>query len=462
MDGKHRALRGGEVRTVQNKAPNEDQVVVEIRGEEISETSIESSPRASESCRQSKACSESTTGFSRPAKISCPSPEISRFSRSHSKPPKIPTTNENLAQRRSLARSVYSKPPKSRFGEQPYSSYGNVCDENGSSLLNNKLSRSAIRRVSLMASPGRDAEEEIYKLVKLRKEKHRRVKIKVLVELITFVSILGCLVASFTAERLKILMVWGMEFWKWCVLVMVIFSGMLVTNWFMHVVVFLIERNFLLRKKVLYFVHGLKKSVQVYIWLSLVLLTCVLLVNHGVKRSKTATKLLGYVTRTLVSLLVGAFLWLMKTLLLKILASNFHVNTFFDRIQESIFHQYVLQTLSGHPLIEEAESVGKSVGTGRLTFTSTKKKISEGNKEVQVIDIGKLHKMKHGKVSAWTMKVLVDAVMSSGLSTISHTLDESVDDEGDDEQTDKEITSEMEATAAAYYIFINVARPDCK
>jgi hypothetical protein len=485
MDAKQTALRGGEVGMVENKAPNDDQVVVEIPETKDAKGS---SPKASESCKQSwldsprKPSAESTTGFSKSVPISCPSPEISRFSPSPNKPPKVPTVYENLTRRRSLARSVYSK-PKSRFGEQPYSTYGNMFDENDSALQeqigagspyrnsfnvaspNNKMSRSTTRTVSntpktpLMASPGHDEDEEIYKKVKLNKEKHRRLKTKVLVELIAFVCILGCLVASSTAERLKTLMVWGLEFWKWWVLVMVIFSGMLVTNWFMHVVVFLIERNFLLRKKVLYFVHGLKKSVQVFIWLSLVLVTWELLFNHGITRSKNATKILSYITWTLVSLLVGAFLWLMKTLLLKILASNFHVNTFFDRIQESIFHQYVLQTLSGPAVIEEAERVGRSVSTGQLSFRSTKK--SKGKKEKEVIDMGKLHKMKQEKVSAWTMKVLVDAVMSTGLSTISNVLDESVDDEGG-EQTDKEITNEMEATAAAYHIFRNVAQPGCK
>ncbi|GLT71940.1 hypothetical protein SLA2020_439220 [Shorea laevis] len=430
MDAKQTAQRGGEVSMVENKAPNDGQVVVEIPETKDAKGS---SPKASESCKQSRVDSaqnrsaESTTGFSKSVPISCPSPEISGFSPSPNKPPKVPTTSENLTRRRSLARSVYSK-PKSRFGEQPYSSYGNMFDENGSALQEqigagspyrnsfnvasptNKMSRSTTRTVSitpktpLMASPGHDEDEEIYKKVKLNKEKHRRVKTKVLVELIAFVCILGCLVASLTAKRLKTFMVWGLEFWKWWVLVMVIFSGMLVTNWFMHVVVFLIERNFLLRKKVLYFVHGLKKSVQ-------------------------------------------------------ILASNFHVNTFFDRIQESIFHQYVLQTLSGPALIEEAERVGRSPSTGQLSFRSTKK--SKGKKEKKVIDMGKLHKMKQEKVSAWTMKVLVDAVMSSGLSTISNALDESVDDEGA-EQADKEITNEMEATAAAYHIFRNVAQPGCK
>jgi hypothetical protein len=180
----------------------------------------------------------------------------------------------------------------------------------------------------------------------------------------------------------------------------------------------------------------------------------VLLINHrGVQRSKLAANILDGVTWTLVSLLIGAFLWLIKTTLLKILASNFHVKSFFDRIQESIFHQYVLQTLSGPPLMEEAEKVGGSQSISHFSFRST---TSKGSTKKEVIDMAKLHRMKQEKVSSWTMKILVDAVMNSRLATISNSLDETFYD-ADNEQTDKEITNEMEATAAAYYVFRNVA-----
>nr|KYP45591.1 Uncharacterized protein At5g12080 family [Cajanus cajan] len=416
--------------------------------------------------------------------LNCASPEI-KFMPSPNKPPKVPTSNANLTRRKSLTRSVYSK-PKSRFGEQPYPVDGTLLEENGSSGLqeqltvsspykaspNNKTGSGTVNRTvsilsvitpktPLMASPGpagEDFDELVYKKVELSKSKRsRRVTTKVLIEWFVFVCIASSLVASLTVGKLERMEIWGLGFWRWCVLVMVTFCGMLVTRWFMHIVVFLIETNFLLRKKVLYFVHGLKKCVQVFIWIGLVLLAWVLLINRGVNRSELATKILNGVTWTLVSLLIGAFLWFMKTLLLKILASNFHVKSFFDRIQESLFHQYILQTLSGPPLVEEAEKIGTARSLSHFSFRSTDGK---GGTKKQTIDIAKLHQMKQEKVSAWTMKVLVDAMTNSGLSTISSALDESFDD-GENEQTDKEITNEMEATAAAYYIFRNVAAPGC-
>lgn len=483
MDAEEKAaVKGGEISMSEKKNVNGSEVVIKISSDE--------SPKDNVDARNSKgSSSEATTepvtaGFAaKSVPASSPSPEI-RFASSPNKPPKIPTTNEaaTLARRRSLARSVYSK-PKSRFGEpsyiddnafdehvdlsrrdqvgvnSPYRTSFSRASPNSKSGLSARTN-SITPKTPLMASPrgpGED-DEEIYKKVKLIKEKRNKVKPIVLIEWIFFGCTVGCLVASLTWDELEKSVIWGLEVWKWCLLVLVIFSGMLVTNWVMHFIVFLIEKNFLLRKKVLYFVHGLKKIVKVFIWLALVLITWVLLFDHGVKRSKLATKILDYISWTLVTVQIGAFLWLLKTLLLKILASNFHVTRFFDRIQESVFHQYVLQTLSGPALIEEAERVGRSPSFGQLSIKNKKK--GKESEKTKIIDMGKVHKMKQEKVSMWTMKVLVDAVMNSGLSTISNALDESIEDGG--EQADKEITSEMEARAAAFYIFRNVAQHDSK
>ena len=491
-NNKHQAPKGGEVSMTEKQTANGGgEVTVAIPSESHDPKGVVESLTPKHSSVDSPLTmhnendAASGYGASKSPPLNCASPEI-RFIPSPNKPPKVPTPDANLVRRKSLARSVYSK-PKSRFGEQPYPIDGAVLEENSISTLQeplavnspyrnsfkasspNNKSGTVNRTVSitsitpktpLMVSPGpagEDEDEIIYRKVELTKGKRKRVTTKVLIEWLVFVCIAGTLLASLTVDKLKETMIWDMGLWRWCVLVLVTFCGMLVTRWFMHIVVFLIEMNFLLRKKVLYFVHGLKKCVQVFIWLGLVLLTWVLLINRGVQRSKFASKILDGVTWTLLSLLIGAFLWLIKTLLLKILASNFHVKSFFDRIQESIFHQYILQTLSGPPLMEEAEKVGGSLSIGQFSFRSTKGK---GGAKKEVIDMAKLHKMKQEKVSAWTMKNLIDAVTNSGLSTISNSLDESFDD-AVTEQTDKEITNEMEATAAAYYIFRNVASPGC-
>ncbi|XP_059297465.1 mechanosensitive ion channel protein 10-like isoform X1 [Lycium ferocissimum] len=465
MDAKGKATKiSGEIRMAEMKR-NPDEVVVLIPGDE-----------------QDSKNQKSIT-----------SPEVARSSASISKPPKIPT-NETLTRRKSLARSVYSK-PKSRFGEQSLAIDGSLLDEleqqstgspyenvsnnaspsakvdsSGNSLKETmrKVSISVTPKTPLMASPGGpggvDEHEEIYKKVNIRnKMKYKRVKLKVLVEWLVFLLLLGCLIASLLVDKLQNFTLWDLEIWKWIVLVMVTFSGMLVTKWFIHFIVLLIELNFLLRKKVLYFVFGLKKSVQVFIWLSLVLLTWVLLFAHGVKRSRMTNKIIDYITWTVASLLIGAFLWLLKTLMLKVLASSFHVNTFFDRIQQAIFHQYILLTLSGPPVMDSAQMLGRSNSVAsQLSLCRTKKgKDGKQKKEKEMIDINKLHQMKREKISAWTMKMLVDVISNSGLSTISGSIGDT-DYGGGNEQADKEINNEEEAIAAAVHIFKNVAQPGSK
>ncbi|KAJ0523259.1 putative mechanosensitive ion channel MscS, LSM domain superfamily [Helianthus annuus] len=418
-------------------------------------------------------------------------PENAAFSPSPNRPPRIPNP-ETLTRRKTLARSVYSK-PKSRFGEPPLIDH-NMFDDmpdpvgqaanspigiassrasprvpsnttgspNGTPLKEMARTFSITPKTPFMASPGGaagvDEDEEIYKKVDIRnKLKYKRVKIKVLLEWIVFLFLLSCVVASFTVKDLNHYKIWSLELWKWLVLVTVIICGMLVTKKLMHFIVFLIELNFLLRKKVLYFVHGLKKSVQVCIWLIVVLVTWTSLFNsQDVERSKTATRVLYYITWTIVSLLVGSLLWLLKTLLLKILATSFHVSNFFDRIQESIFLQYALLTLSGPPVMESLQTVGASASTRHMSLQV--KRNGKEAKTKEVIDVGKLHQMKREKVSAWTMKNLVDVISNSRLSTFSGELEESAYD-GPNESTDRQISNEMEAIAAAYHIFRNVAQP---
>ncbi|RWR79509.1 mechanosensitive ion channel protein 10 isoform X1 [Cinnamomum micranthum f. kanehirae] len=395
--------------------------------------------------------------------ITSPSPETPiLLSPSPNKPPspRSPSRSENLTRRR----SVFSK-PKSRFVEPFYPVAVNQIEESGPPIhhpspnspfqgLPNQAPKDTI--TSTVATPQsiavEEEEEEIYKTGYIPGRK--KLKFRVLVEWVTLISATSLLIASSTVQKLQPHVIWGLELWKWSLMVMVIFCGRLVTDWFIQVIVFLIEKNFILKKKVLYFVYGLKNSVQICIWSALVLLNWFLLVDHGKKRAPATIKVFRSITRTLASVLIGGIIWLLKILLMKIIASSFHVNTFFDRIKESIFHQYVLQTLSGPPMKEMAERVGSTKSNAQLSFRSMEK--GRGSEERSAIDVGKLHKMKQDEVSAWAMRRLVKMVTNSELSTISSSI-ESVD-----ENRGGEITNELEAKAAAFQIFRNVAKPDCK
>ncbi|KAL9250639.1 Mechanosensitive ion channel protein 10-like protein [Drosera capensis] len=301
--------------------------------------------------------------------------------------------------------------------------------------------------------------DDVYKTsVQTSTKKGKKVDVLLVSEWGVFVFLTALLIASLMVDQLVSFKIWSLAIWKWCVLAMVMFCGRLINEWLTNVVVFLIERNFVLKKKVLYFVYGMKRSVQVFLWLAFILLAWGLLFSHGVKRLRTTTKVLNYITKALAGFVVGSAIWLVKSLFIKTVAVTFHVRRFFDRIQESLFHQYVLQALSGPPLVEIAEQIGiekATAGSGKLSFGGNKAKKDE------VIDIDRLNKMKQEKVSAWTMRGLIKVITGTKLSTITNSLEGGDDDDGG-EQTSKEITSEWEAKSAANQIFKNVAKPGYK
>jgi len=391
-----------------------------------------------------------------------------RFSDSHGEITEPPRNKDQVStelvttRKRLMGRSEFSK-PKSRLVEPPCPRYAKFVEEKArmtSSFARNSPNRNvpeATPRTPMLGTPAEeedDDDDQVYKIANIEVSKRSGRKWRV-VELFAFAFIVGFLIASLTVTELQKREIWGLKLWKWCVFILVILCGRLVTEWFINVLVFLIERNFLFKKKVLYFVYGVKKSVQGFIWLSLVLLTWDMLFSPGVKRTSKVGRILNYIALTLASCLIGAALWLAKTLLIKLLASSFQSAKFFDRVQESIFHQYILKTLSGPRLIEVAENVGTTSNSGQLSFKTMINK-KEGEKE-QVIDVDKLKKMKQKKVSPLTMKGLINVIRSSGLSAISN-----AQDEDENEQKDNEINSEWEAKAAAYRIFANVAKPGQK
>ncbi|KAH0708422.1 hypothetical protein KY284_009849 [Solanum tuberosum] len=329
-------------------------------------------------------------------------------------------------------------------------------------------------------------------------EEFKKVKFSLLtvLQLVSLVVIIAVLSCSFVFSVLREKRAFGLELWKWEVMVLVLICGRLFSGWVIRLVVFFIESNFLLRKRVLYFVYGLRNSVQNCIWLSLVLIAWLCIFDKKVDKM-TGGKVLPYVSSIWICLLVGAYIWLLKTLLVKVLAMSFHVSTFFDRIQESLFNQYVIETLSGPALVEidqtgheeeekvmaeveKLQSAGatlpadlkasifakRPIGTPRRTPTGStprssafSRAISEKEKEKEGgITIDHLHRLNQKNISAWNMKRLMNMVRNGVLST----LDEKLPQSNYEDETAVQITSEKKAKAAAKQIFNNVAKPGSK
>ncbi|KNA24576.1 hypothetical protein SOVF_014430 [Spinacia oleracea] len=328
---------------------------------------------------------------------------------------------------------------------------------------------------------------------------------------VSLVLIIAALVCSLVIKRFRVITIWDMQLWKWEVMGLVLICGGLVSGWLIHLVVFFIERNFLLRKRVLYFVYGLRSSVQKFLWLGWVLLAWILILDKKVEK-ETKSQVLPYVTKILICFMVATLMWLVKTLLLKVLAMNFHVAAFFDRIQDALFNQYVIETLSGPPyleiqriaeeeerLVSEVQKLqnagvyippdlranclpneGKPAGSARSTASGLQRSPrigksprssvigksprapSNSRREEQEkddgISIDHLHQWNQKNVSAWNMKRLMNIVRKGVLST----LDEQLDPRMEEDETALHIRSEKEAKAGAKRIFTNVAPPGSK
>ena len=236
-------------------------------------------------------------------------------------------------------------------------------------------------------------------------------------------------------------------------------------------VVCLVERNFILHKRVLYFVYGLKSSVKNSMWLGLVLLVWHFILSNTVKK-KVNNKILSYVTKILVCLFVGTLIWLLKTILVKVFALSFHEKTFFKRIQEALFNHYVIETLSSPRLVEqEAEKtscsdLGASMRSWRLRKAPLHKSSTVGKscessrsssndkKQGEEIPLDELHKLKRRNISPCNMRRMINIIMHGAFTN----LDEKILNSDIEDESLLQIRSKRQAKQAAQKIFRNVAQ----
>lgn len=395
-------------------------------------------------------------------------------------PPYQHVDGNNIPVRSPSAYSSYKRTISS------FQNSNSVANSNNSGLLQAKTRSRLLDQSSQMASGftgkklGDDEEEDPFleeDLPDKYKNESTHFGTWLLLEWCCLILIVTSLITTLFVPSWRTTNLWELRLWKWEVTVLVLICGRLVSDWVIRILVFCIERNFLLRKRVLYFVYGVRKPVRNCLWLGLVLIAWHLLFDKKVEM-ETKSEFLRYITKVLVCFLVGTLVWLLKTLAVKVLASSFHVSTYFDRIQESLFNQFVIETLSGPPFIELerleedeqklAAEVQKLHNAGvnvppdlRATaFSAIKSKSGRfsrppSNKlEAHGITIDSLHRLNPKNVSAWNMKRLIKMVRHGALST----LDEQILDSAHSTQ----ITSENEAKAAAKKVFHNVARRGSK
>ncbi|GLT65490.1 hypothetical protein SLA2020_379210 [Shorea laevis] len=304
-----------------------------------------------------------------------------------------------------------------------------------------------------------EEEEEEGQLVKedlpqvMKKE---RKSLWVLLQWVGFILMSPALISSLTLPSLRMKNLWILELWKWEILVLVVLSGRLISGWIVRIIVFFIEMNFLLSKRVLYFVYALRNIVKNSLWMVMILIVWQYLIGKKVVK-ETNSNLVRLVAKVLVCVVVSLMVWLVKTLLVKVLASSFHKSTYFDRILDSLFNQYVIEALSGPPKNQKIEEEGKGiVGSGKIRKSLQDKTSTlfclasrKEDKKSWGISIDELHQMNPKNISAWNMKRLMNIIQHDPLST----LDKQIED-----GKSTKIKTELEAKNVAKRIFENVAK----
>jgi hypothetical protein len=95
----------------------------------------------------------------------------------------------------------------------------------------------------------------------------------------------------------------------------------------------------------------MSKIVESFVRIEFILITWRILFHERVER-ETNLEFPPYITKILIELLASVFVWLLKSRVIRVSASYFYVTTYFERIRESLFNQFVIKTLSG-PASEE-------------------------------------------------------------------------------------------------------------
>ncbi|ESQ50814.1 hypothetical protein EUTSA_v10023104mg [Eutrema salsugineum] len=345
---------------------------------------------------------------------------------------------------RAKARSRLIDPPQEE--EQQYSSWMGTSDQLRSGLL--------VRQSSIEEEDDSLAEEDV-------PEEYRRSKMDAitLLQWLSLISVVVALGLTLGLKSWRHTKLWKLHLWKWEVVFLVLICGRLVSGMGIQIIVFFIERNFLLRKRVLYFVYGVKTAVQNCLWLGLVLLAWRFLFDKKLER-ESQSSVLVLVTKILTCFLLSTILWLIKTLVVKVLASSFHVSTYFDRIQEALFHHYLIEKLSGPPMLElsriEEEEERAQEEIFKMQKAGADLSLDICSAAFQPEKSGSV--MTGKNVSAWNMKRLIKIVRNVSLTTLD---EQALQNTSEDEST-RQIRSEKEAKAAARKIFKNVAQRGTK
>lgn len=261
-------------------------------------------------------------------------------------------------------------------------------------------------------------------------DQQKREKVILWCKLAAFMLAAGTCVASFTVPALRKAVPRGLAMWQWSLLITVLLGGALISKSIVKFISLFLDREFSARENMIYYIVGLVESAWVVLWFSMILVAWLMVVdepnylhmprNETAKIKKKFASTFHIVTVTLISLILGSFLWLLKELVLMVAKSSFHIRRFFDRIRITLMHQYVIDGLCAP--VKNLQPLGSAEhGHGEeLVVTNTGGADEQGfrvkrfgRKETFVVDVRCLDDVSQEEVSCWGMKILIKSMMNN-------------------------------------------------
>ncbi|XP_021744169.1 mechanosensitive ion channel protein 9-like [Chenopodium quinoa] len=180
--------------------------------------------------------------------------------------------------------------------------------------------------------------------------------------LVVFLVAAAICVASFTVPSLRKAPPSGIAMWQWSLLVTVLLCGPLLSK-LLHYMVIFIDTKFELfgvaaaaRENVVYYTVELIESAWVVLWFSIILVAWLWVVedpsylgmkeDQNEKLKKKFAKTFPIITVTLITIIIGSVFWLLKDVVLLMAKSSFHISKFFERVNDALMHQHVINRLT--------------------------------------------------------------------------------------------------------------------
>ncbi|PWA52376.1 mechanosensitive ion channel MscS-like protein [Artemisia annua] len=235
-----------------------------------------------------------------------------------------------------------------------------------------------------------DTEEDEISMVEDLPDEYKQLRYNkwTIFQLTGLIFIISALIFTIVTPKLKRKEFYDLEWWKWEVMIFAIICGRLVSGWGIRVLVFFTERSFLLRKRVLYFVYGLKSAVQNCIWLGLVLLAWQIIFDKKVERT-----------------IYG------KKPVIEIQKEREEKDWMMEEVEKLQSDGANIPYQLNENIVKGFRGIGGSRSSTPLT--GKKEANSPPKKHVNGITIDHLHRFNQKNISAWNMNRMIDVINTS-------------------------------------------------